>query len=577
MEFVSFQLADFVTGAAIPNGKCVVYLSGSSTLAALFDVNGASIANPAIASSLAQVGFAAADGLYDYQPQYPDGTAAGPKIPRQRLFDLSQIEKLVTPQQYGALGDGVHDDTSAINAAAAAAVAPGMPGVVFFPTPPVFYRCDGQFNAESTLGLLLRGTGARVEPLTDMPRCAIVYTGTASSFFKAGKSHGLTIKELAIQINSSFFTGDIFTLDNDGAGGAVSYSTCIVDAFIGGRTSSARHARSCINASGAVELIVLRTEFGWADQQIIGRHSGSTQPFSNAVKISFCRFNGANNHAINVFAAEQWDIGTNVFEPLFDGTTAGAISDVLVGGSSRGSHYGVSIHNNGFWDATTGGTWIDMLVQGTSIKDNFVSLGSAATFAHFHGGAGLKLSGQIVLGSAGATFITDTDVVMTQFDDDGTNVIASGITYNGNPSGFVSCDRSFHDVSARQLTVTADAGGAGGFVHARKAVASSGVFGGGFWADRNDNVNYRGYGVFSYLDPTMSKECIALTVAAATTAPTDTSQIRMLITQDGAMVVPEAAAASVNAPASGWQAIFLDTSDHKLKRKDSSGTVTILA
>lgn len=43
------------------------------------------------------------------------------------------------------------------------------------------------------------------------------------------------------------------------------------------------------------------------------------------------------------------------------------------------------------------------------------------------------------------------------------------------------------------------------------------------------------------------------------------------------LVIPEIAAASVAAPAANYQAVFIDTADHKLKRKDSGGTVTVLA
>lgn len=38
----------------------------------------------------------------------------------------------------------------------------------------------------------------------------------------------------------------------------------------------------------------------------------------------------------------------------------------------------------------------------------------------------------------------------------------------------------------------------------------------------------------------------------------------------------EVAAASVSSPAAGRQSLFIDTADHKLKRKDSAGTVVII-
>lgn len=43
------------------------------------------------------------------------------------------------------------------------------------------------------------------------------------------------------------------------------------------------------------------------------------------------------------------------------------------------------------------------------------------------------------------------------------------------------------------------------------------------------------------------------------------------------LTVPETAASSITSPASGYQVLFIDTADHKLKRKDSSGTVTTIA
>jgi hypothetical protein len=50
-----------------------------------------------------------------------------------------------------------------------------------------------------------------------------------------------------------------------------------------------------------------------------------------------------------------------------------------------------------------------------------------------------------------------------------------------------------------------------------------------------------------------------------------------IINPQGLMQLVEVAAASVTNPPSGSQVLFIDTADHKLKRKDSSGTVTIIA
>lgn len=437
---------------------------------------------------------------------------------------------------YNAAGDGTTDDTAAIQAAVDDAAASGGAKGVQFPAPEAggYYKCTGQIDLESTVGLTLLGPGGRVEPVSDLAPCAIVYTGTAASFVKAGKSHGLTLDGLAIQVSSVSFTGDIITLDNDGAAGAVSYSTSIVNCMIGGRTSAARHARSCIQAQGAVELFVDLCTFGYADHHIIGHAADGTMPFSNAVTITRNRFNQHNVHAVNIFHGVQWAIKNNVFEQQYGGSgssgVAAAISDVEVGGSTRGP-CAAEITGNGFWDCDSG-AWINIYAFGQLIAGNYATLGDGATFVLFNGGAGGKLSSNYATGTAGAIFM-DFDVSpVAGLDDDGSNLVDGAVTYNADPTGFTPPDRAARDMSVRSSTAT-DVGGVGGFYHARKAAASSGVFGGGFYFDRNDNTNWRGGGVFSYLDPTLSKECIAFTVAAATTAPTDTSLIKLLLTEDG--------------------------------------------
>jgi hypothetical protein len=128
MDFVQFQICDFATGAGIPFGKCFVYASGTSTLAALFNASGGSIANPVVAGSDAQVGFSAADGTYDFQPAYPDGSPAGPKILKQQLRDLSAIGSGGGPVDLAKLGVSSSNSASANAAIVNAAIGAGAGG-----------------------------------------------------------------------------------------------------------------------------------------------------------------------------------------------------------------------------------------------------------------------------------------------------------------------------------------------------------------------------------------------------------------------------------------------------------------
>jgi hypothetical protein len=450
-------------------------------------------------------------------------------------------------KHFGAKGDGtidgggvVHgtDDTAAIQAAVNAVNTLNGSKTLYFPAPSAsFYRCDEQVDFSQTTGVTLKSYVNRVEPTNAAPSCAVVYTGTVSPFLKAGQSWSLTIDGPAFQVSNPAFVGDILSTDWSGTG-RVTYSTKVINSMFGGRVSGARHARSLLNLCGAVEAYVEGNTFGWADRHIIGRAADSVLGYSNAVYIGkFNRFSEYGIEAINVYGTTQWTIEENVFELKYNtgGGTAGVgngISDLWLGGGGSRISTNLVIRSNGFWDAYLG-KWIDIYGAGSVVADNFAVVNNGGTFLNFNSGFGAKVSGNRILGAAGGTFLNNSGPVMPNFDDDGTNICDGGITYNGNPAGFTPPDKSARNMSVQSSTATASSGGSGGFFHARKAVAGSGAFGGGVYFDRNDDTNWRGGGLFSYLDPTTSKECIAFTVAASTTAPTDTSLIKGKLNQDG--------------------------------------------
>ena len=54
-------------------------------------------------------------------------------------------------------------------------------------------------------------------------------------------------------------------------------------------------------------------------------------------------------------------------------------------------------------------------------------------------------------------------------------------------------------------------------------------------------------------------------------------KIEKYINATSILTLTEIPVASVTTPSTGTQVLFIDTADHKLKRKDSSGTVTVIA
>lgn len=121
MQFLDFFAARHDTGAAIPYAKATVYLTGTTTLAALFDADGGSIGNPITATVAGELGFAAANGSYDIAIRAADGGYSSPLIKRQQLYDLTQLDSQVAV----AVGAAATATTEAgiATAAAAAAVA----------------------------------------------------------------------------------------------------------------------------------------------------------------------------------------------------------------------------------------------------------------------------------------------------------------------------------------------------------------------------------------------------------------------------------------------------------------------
>jgi hypothetical protein len=547
-----------------------------------------SLALPAWLSEDGRDGMFAVRNAADHTAEIAADPLMGLFVPS--TFDTSKvwvrqtgINTWLNAQWFGALGVG-SDDSAAIQAAIDFAAQTGGPKVIYFPTPAsgLFYGCDSPLDLSAVDGVRLLGDGGRVEPTQDRIPSALVYTGTAAVFIKAGKSRGLTIDGLATQYSSASFTGDIISLDHpDGTGGRVTYSTSIVNCMLGGRTSAAKNARSCINATGAVEAFINLNTFGYADQHIIGRAPDGILTFSNAVTITRNRFEEHNVYSINIYGVTEWAIERNTFEYSFGtsgtGGHAAGITDNLIGsgGVSRGSD-SVKIENNGFWDCVTG-TWIDIYASGQTVAGNFAGVGAGATFLKLNGGFGIKLSANRIAGTAGSTFVTNSGAQVTGFCDDGSNVVDGAVTYNGNPAGFATPDRSFKDVTTKSLTALGDITNGGGLFHARKLVGTDAI-GGAILLDRNDDVNWRGGAVFSIYDSAVAKECIAFAVSDSTTTPLDTSKIRAKLTEDGDLylngnIVAKPAASAT--PASNGQMTFELTSNTtlKIKVKGSDGTV----
>ena len=112
-QYIEFIVTRPSTGSALPGAKVTVYLAGTTTAATLFNAAGSGISNPVTADANGLVGFAAANGSYDFSAASADGSYVVPTIHRQQFYDLTGLDAQVT----AATGAATSSDTARKRAA----------------------------------------------------------------------------------------------------------------------------------------------------------------------------------------------------------------------------------------------------------------------------------------------------------------------------------------------------------------------------------------------------------------------------------------------------------------------------
>ena len=156
VNFIASTTSTSSTLMVLSNANCTVYVAGTSTAATLYSDNGITpLANPFLSSSTGQVAFYAANGTYDLvvskigyltvtisaieldDLMAPSGSNSVGYLPAGTgavaTTVQTKLRESVSVKDFGAVGNGVTDDTAAIQQAFTAATAFVPKKTVFFP------------------------------------------------------------------------------------------------------------------------------------------------------------------------------------------------------------------------------------------------------------------------------------------------------------------------------------------------------------------------------------------------------------------------------------------------------------
>lgn len=216
------------------------------------------------------------------------------------------FNKMYNPLEYGAVGNGVTDDTVAIQNTISAI--PSTGGVLYIPSGYTF-KCSSQLSFSSKDNIKIKGHASTSRSVLNGPG-RITFTGSGSShFLNFNTCENVSIEDVEIRVINDMFTGAVVAFVGTNSTSLMNYNFYMVNCFIGGDTSS-------INGSTLVFLehsqnsTIINCRFENADIGILGKTAEANKAYN--VKITNCVFSNMESGAIKN-PDKTWVIDTCVF------------------------------------------------------------------------------------------------------------------------------------------------------------------------------------------------------------------------------------------------------------------------
>lgn len=355
----------------------------------------------------------------------------------------------VTDTAYGAIGDGVTDDTAAIQRAinAVTQTSTRKGGTIYFP--PGIYKCTSQLSANRANskgnGVRFLGAGGVQNSFGGNPAMAstIRFTGTGSgSFLDFRSTHGVQLLNLGIEYTSASYTGTLIDFQHDTTAVDAAYAL-IQDCMIGGLNVVT--AAACVSFYQSILCRIVGGKIGGA---VLGVKFAGVE-YSNANKLDGVTFDHCTTAAI-----ANGNQTLAIDSCWFEGTAPNALARAYIDNRTGSAiAYGVSFRDCWFGDSSSASPWVDFGTAADStqaIAFNFsgnVIVGGTGTGIKFdNGGLGVSITGNIF---SGVTVPIDLGPVA-----DG---VFDGVTITGNYLSAQIANSSGH----RNLNISGNAGPGG--------------------------------------------------------------------------------------------------------------------
>ena len=272
----------------------------------------------------------------------------------------------IDPRVYGAIGDGATDNTTALNAALAAASTTN--GAIVFPC--------GTYNFGTTLTVL---NGANIKLFgpasgrgTSTDQCVTLnYTGNSGAGLWFDGTVGVEIGYLSISYSSGSYASSSLVRINQVSGSVPTRGVYIHDGSLFGTAASSKTATRLLYIDTASDITVERLSFGNSIHAIDGAQTAANTTVN--VRIRDCRFETTLSGTAIDAGGTGWVIEGNRFfvtstnAGLAFNTTAVGVTGLLYSGNV---HLGANSASTNWWYAQNGAVNGAMLVGNTFLDSN---------------------------------------------------------------------------------------------------------------------------------------------------------------------------------------------------------------